>query len=219
MTQAIVIETPFRDAEEFIEGFRAQIADEYLVLPASIAVEQGEWIQFHVALADQSPIFEGIGRCVNVLDNGDEFAESQRYDLMLDSLQLEGDSQIIFDEIMRARSGDDGSVALSDDAMQLDDAGDLQLEGSPTSRKEDAEYLSRPPVEGSWRPQSIVEHTSTPPSSGLFNYAQGLPFPTQPPHPEPDTYYVVEPAPRPASENQAAAVPDAPDLGANIGDT
>jgi len=218
MTQAIVIETPFRDAQEFIEGFRSHIADEYLVLPASMAIEQGEWVQFHVALADQTPIFEGFGRCSNVVDNGDEVEESQRYYLMLDSLQLEGVSQDMFDEIMRARSADDDSAVLSDDAMQLDDASDLQLEGSPTSRRQEVEYLSRPPVAGSWRPQDDAQHVSTPPS-GLFNYAQGLPLPTKPPHPEPHTYYVVEPAPRPVSEGQAPGALEAPDLGANVSDT
>lgn len=196
MTQAIVIETSFRDADEFLEGFRTQVDEEHLVLPASVVVPEGEWVQFQIALVDQIPILEGFGRCAGILDNGDEAQQSQRYDLMLDSLQFDGASQVVFDELLQARSAmAEQDLGLDNDAVQpVDEFGpdvehivDPSLEGV---------YLSRPPVRGSWRPEAVQEHESHPPSSGLFTYAGGLPFPAHPPRPASGSYYVVEPAAR-----------------------
>ncbi len=200
MTQAIIVETSYRDAGEFIEGFQSQVDDEHLVLPASIMVPEGEWVEFHVALADQSPIFEGLGRCAGVLDNGDDVEESHRYELMLDSLQLKGVSQVLFDELLRARSLDSDDATQYAEALPEDAALDLET-GTTADVILEANYLSRPPVEGSWRPVAVADdYTSKPPSSGLFTYDEGLPLPARPPRPVPGTYYAVEPAPRPAIE-------------------
>lgn len=201
MSQKIIVETSYQDAGEFIDGFQNQVDDQHLVLPTSIVVAEDEWVEFHVALADQSAIFEGAGRCVAVLDNGDEREASQRFDLMLDSLELKGVSQVLYEELIRARSLAEEDATEYAEVLSQDASHDLDQTDDALGNMGEATYLSRPPVEGSWRPVAVEDdHVSKPPSSGLFTYEGGLPLPLRPPRPAAGTYYAVEPAPRPEAQ-------------------
>ncbi|QQR91543.1 MAG: hypothetical protein IPJ88_07430 [Myxococcales bacterium] len=216
MTQAIVINTGFSDSADFIEGFMAHVDEENVVLPSATAVEQGDWVQFHICLVDQSPIFEGMGRCIGAVDNGDDRPAEQRFDLVLDSLQFEGASQVIYEQIIDARQStslpSEEPVSLDDqeqdDFTALDDAIDVEVQ-SDAPPDSTGGYLSRPPMAGSWHPEEPVQTVSSPPPSGLFGYTEGLDFPPKPPRPEPGTYRDVFAAPAPqASEAQAQSTAD-----------
>ena len=101
---------------------------------------------------------------------------------------------------------------------QADEMDALQIEHAPEAYQR-PEYaipsiipkglLSRPALAVHWRPEP-PEPPQPSPSSGLFRYnGEGLPRPAQPPFPELDPAYYVQPAPRPGSEpEQAQSAPD-----------
>ena len=59
-----------------------------LVLPSQISVTEGEWARFEIYLEDQTPVFEGVGRCVQSVELDDD-GSGYRFQVVLDSLQLE----------------------------------------------------------------------------------------------------------------------------------
>lgn len=121
MTQSLIILTPFADMSELAENFASRVDESHLMLPYSEAVAEEEWVHFVVQLADESPVITGQGRCTGSNDNGEEYPPEYRFDVVLDSLQFEGMSEVMFERILVAResqaSGDPGTGEIDLDQM------------------------------------------------------------------------------------------------------
>ncbi len=100
MTQLVTVQTDFRDLEQMAQGLAGRVHPTHVILPAGESVDEGAWAQFEIALHDGSAGLAGLGRCVTVVDNGDERMPHQRFDVVFDSLQFEAHEQRIFDHIL-----------------------------------------------------------------------------------------------------------------------
>lgn len=109
MTHAISLPTPFTDISELAESFASRIDEERLMLPHHEAVAEGEWVQFAVTLADGSGALVGVGRCTGSYDNGEDRAAEHRFDIVMDSLDLDEMGQIYFERILQVRAAQMGA--------------------------------------------------------------------------------------------------------------
>ncbi len=100
MTQQVTVQTDFRDFEQMAQGLVGRVQTNYVILPTGDAVDEGEWAQFEISLFDGSQGLAGVGRCVTLVDNGDEREPHQRYDVVLDSLQFDAEEQRVFEHIL-----------------------------------------------------------------------------------------------------------------------
>lgn len=128
MTQLVTVQTDFMDLEQMAEGLAGRVHATHVILPAGDAVDEGEWAQFEIALHDGSAGLAGIGRCVTVVDNGDERAAHQRFDVVFDSLQFDTHEQQVFEHIL-ALHGTGG--------QQLEEVADVDAESLPPQTTED----------------------------------------------------------------------------------
>jgi hypothetical protein len=118
MSYAISVPTPFNDISELAESFASRVDEERLMLPNADHVPEGEWVQFAVVLADGTAAIAGTGRCTNCVDNGEDRAPEHRFDVVMDSLQLDEMAQIYFERILQVRAAqmgeepETGEVAL-----------------------------------------------------------------------------------------------------------
>jgi hypothetical protein len=103
MTIQLSLPTPFGDIAELTENFAQRVDDQRLMLPSGESLPEGEWCQFSVLLADGSAALAGVGRIAGAYDNGEEHPPEYRFDIVLDSLQLEGMHEVMFERLMVAR--------------------------------------------------------------------------------------------------------------------
>jgi hypothetical protein len=100
MTQVVTVHTDFTDLNQMAQGLVGRVNETHVILPGPDPVGVGDWVQFAVTLYDGTPGFAGVGRCVTVVDNGDERLSHQRYDVVIDSLQFDPRGQQIFEHIL-----------------------------------------------------------------------------------------------------------------------
>jgi len=129
MTQLVTVQTDFRDLEQMAEGLAGRVHATHVILPAGDAVDEGEWAQFEIALHDGSAGLAGIGRCVTVVDNGEERAAHQRFDVVFDSLQFDTHEQSVFEHIL-ALHGTGGQA--------LEEVAEFDAESLPPQGADDA---------------------------------------------------------------------------------
>jgi hypothetical protein len=116
----LTVPTAFPDIAQLSEGLADRVDEERIMLYGPDPVEDGVWVRFSVTLADQSVAIEGVGRAVASIDGGEERPDVARFDIVLDSLQLEGSSEVVYERILMVRSqafGDQpatGEVSLDD---------------------------------------------------------------------------------------------------------
>jgi hypothetical protein len=133
MTQPLTIPTPFNDVSELTDNFATRVDETQIMLPYSEPIEDGVWLSFTVLLADGSVALEGTGRSTGAHDNGEEYPPEYRYDVVLDSLQFAGMSEVMFERILQARQsqleGDPGTGEV--DVNQLAAAPEESVEDAP----------------------------------------------------------------------------------------
>jgi hypothetical protein len=110
MTFALHIATPFADFAELSENFAQRVDAERLMLPYAEPVTEGEWVSFTVTFADGSTALSGAGRCQGSYDNGAEHPPEYRYDVVVDSLQIEGAGEVMFERLVMARNSQAGDA-------------------------------------------------------------------------------------------------------------
>jgi hypothetical protein len=93
------------------QGLVGRVNETHVILPGPDQVDVGEWIQFAVTLYDGTPGFAGVGRCVTVVDNGEERLSHQRFDVVIDSLQFDPRGQQIFEHILMLNGADPAAAA------------------------------------------------------------------------------------------------------------
>ena len=104
MTHAIRVPTPFTDIGELAEDFASRVDEERLVLPHHEPIGEGEWVQFSVTFADGSGALVGVGRCTGCYDAGEDRAPEHRYDVVMDSLDLDEIGQVYLERILQVRA-------------------------------------------------------------------------------------------------------------------
>lgn len=104
MTRALEIATPFADFSELSENFAQRVDQERLMLPFAEPIGEGEWVTFTVLFADGSTALAGTGKCQGSYDNGEEHPPEYRYDVVVESLTLEGTAEVMFERLLMARS-------------------------------------------------------------------------------------------------------------------
>lgn len=100
MTQVVTVHTDFTDLNQMAQGLVGRVNDTHVILPGPDPVDVGEWVEFAVTLYDGTPGFAGVGRCVTVVDNGEERLAHQRFDVVIDSLQFDSRGQQVFEHIL-----------------------------------------------------------------------------------------------------------------------
>lgn len=125
MTHSISVPTPFIDIAELAESFAQRADEERLMLWAGEPAPEGEWVQFTVTFDDGSVALAGVGRCASVFDNGEDRAPEQRFDIVLDALELDEMGQVYFERILMVRAqqmgGEEpatGEVMIADEAVE-----------------------------------------------------------------------------------------------------
>jgi hypothetical protein len=105
MTQVVTVHTDFTDLNQMAQGLVGRVNDTHVILPGPDPVDVGDWVQFAVTLYDGTPGFAGVGRCVTVVDNGEERLSHQRFDVVIDSLQFDSRGQQVFEHILTLNGG------------------------------------------------------------------------------------------------------------------
>jgi hypothetical protein len=103
-TEVLTVPTAFGDLSELSEGLADRVDEERIILYGPTPYDEGELIGFAVLLVDGTPALEGVGRVAAAVDGGDERAPETRFDIVFDSLQLDGRSEVVYERIVLARS-------------------------------------------------------------------------------------------------------------------
>ncbi len=110
MTQSVTVQTDFRDLQQMAEGLVGRVHATHVILPAGDAVDEGEWAQWAIALYDGSSGLAGVGRCVTVVDNGEDREAHQRFDVVFDSLQFDDHEQRVFEHILSLHGSSEAGI-------------------------------------------------------------------------------------------------------------
>jgi hypothetical protein len=151
MTQVVTVHTDFTDLNQMAQGLVGRVNDTHVILPGPDPVDVGEWVEFAVTLYDGSPGFAGVGRCVTVVDNGEERLSHQRFDVVIDSLQFDSRGQQVFEHILTLNGGGGGyeaetaaeegvEEAAFDDVSEVHTQSKIEL---PTEALEEAVIAAR----------------------------------------------------------------------------
>jgi hypothetical protein len=126
MSDTLTVPTAFNDISQLAEGMADRVDEERLMLYGPEPVQDNSWVRFNVLLMDESVALEGIGRAVASIDGGDERPEVARFDIVLDNLQFEGTSEVVYERMLLMRSQafsegpGTGEVSL-DDVQQVEE--------------------------------------------------------------------------------------------------
>src|SRR5262245_17035988 len=98
----LTVRTSYSDISDLAEAYAQRVDDARIMLPAAQPFGDGQWIRFLVTLADGTSALEGSGRVQQTLDNGEAFPAEERYDIVLEQLQLEARAEVVFERIVLA---------------------------------------------------------------------------------------------------------------------
>ncbi len=121
MSQVLTVPTHFNDLGELSEGFLDRIEQDTLILYGPVAYEDGSEIEFVVLLADGSPALEGTGRVRAAVDGGADRVPETRYDVVVEALQLDGRSEVVFERLVLARQSVSDHPPAEGDAPPTDE--------------------------------------------------------------------------------------------------
>ena len=127
MSQVLTVPTHFNDIGELSEGFLDRVEQDTLILYGPVAYEDGSEIEFSVLLADGTVALDGVGRVRAAVDGGDARVPETRYDVVVEALQLDGRSEVVFERLVIARQSisdappvDDESAAHADEESAVE---------------------------------------------------------------------------------------------------
>jgi hypothetical protein len=102
MSDVLTVPTHFADISELASGLADRVDEGKVILYGPDAYEEGAVIGFAILLADGTAAFEGQGRVVASIDGGEDRAPETRYDVVLDSLELDGRAEVVYERILLA---------------------------------------------------------------------------------------------------------------------
>jgi hypothetical protein len=133
-TEVLTVPTAFGDLSELSEGLADRVDEERIILYGPTPYDEGELIGFSVLLVDGTPALEGVGRVAAAVDGGDERAPETRFDIVFDSLQLDGRSEVVYERIVLARSSLYGTdPATGEVSIEELEAQSRELEAPPSA--------------------------------------------------------------------------------------
>ena len=103
MTELLTVPTHFGDLSELSSGLADRVDEERIILYGPTSYDEGAYVSFEVLLLDGTPALEGIGRVAAAVDGGEARAPETRFDIVFDTLQLEGRSEVVYERIVLAR--------------------------------------------------------------------------------------------------------------------
>ena len=152
MTDVLTIRTHFDDLSELSEGLADRVDEDQLILYGPTMYDEGSTVGFAVLLADGSSALQGSGRVTAAVDGGEEREPETRYDIVFDSLQLDGTSEVVYERIVLARQSmlgfepSTGEVDVSGlDAASAD--ANPYSDADPSSGASHGHWASEPPAE------------------------------------------------------------------------
>jgi len=134
MSQVLTVPTHFNDIGELSEGFLDRVEQDTLILYGPVAYDEGSEIEFALLLADGTTALEGVGRVRAAVDGGGDRVPETRYDVVVEALELDGRSEVVFERLVIARQAVSDPPPVGDDEV---------LSLAP----EDAEPVTVPPDE------------------------------------------------------------------------
>ncbi len=142
MTQVVTVHTEFTDLNQMAQGLVGRVNETHVILPDPNGVPVGDWVQFAVTLYDGTPGFAGVGRCVTVVDNGEDRLSHQRFDVVIDSLQFDSRGQQIFEHILMLNGTEEVAEDVSDGYSEPE----IHETGSFVDVSEDFSRTNPPPA-------------------------------------------------------------------------
>src|SRR5687768_15574449 len=142
----LTVRTTYSDISDLAEAYAQRVDDQRIMLPASQPYGDGEWVQFSVLFADGTSALQGGGRVQQTLDNGVAFPANERYDIVLEQLQLEARAEVVFERIVMVAQGASrgdpptGEIAL-DQVGAIEDAASGFGEDEATSAGEPSDEV------------------------------------------------------------------------------
>jgi hypothetical protein len=134
MSQVLTVPTHFKDLGELSEGFLDRVEQDTLILYGPVAYEDSSEIEFTVLLADGSPALEGTGRVRAAVDGGTDRVPETRYDVVVEALQFDGRSEVVFERLVLARQ----AVSDCPPAEKGDAAPTHDMDAAPAPGHEEA---------------------------------------------------------------------------------
>lgn len=116
MSQVLTVPTHFSDIGELSEGFLDRVEHDTLILYGPVPYEDGSDIDFVVLLADGTTALEGSGRVRAAVDGGAERVPETRYDVVLEALEFDGRSEVVFESLVMTRQAVSDHPAAANDA-------------------------------------------------------------------------------------------------------
>ncbi len=108
MSEVLTVQTNFGDLRELSAGLVGRIEPKRLILYGSAPFEEGEEVGFAILFADNSPALEGSARVTATVDGGEDREPGSRYDIVLDSLELDVINDAKLESIVIAMNPEDG---------------------------------------------------------------------------------------------------------------
>jgi nicotinate-nucleotide--dimethylbenzimidazole phosphoribosyltransferase len=143
MSNVLTVPTHFEDISQLAEGLVERVDENKVILYGPEPFEDGAVIQFAVLLADGSPAFEGQGRVLTSIDGGEERDPATRYDVVIDSLELDGRAEVVLERILLA--GGEGSLA-GEETGEVAVPEELAAEAAPVEEAAVEEPVAEEPV-------------------------------------------------------------------------
>jgi hypothetical protein len=128
MSQVLTVPTHFNDIGELSEGFLDRVEQDTLILYGPVAYEESSQIEFAVLLADGTAALEGVGRVRAAVDGGEDRVPETRYDVVVEALQLDGRSEVVFERLVIARQAVSDAPPAEDGAPVTNDDMDVVME-------------------------------------------------------------------------------------------
>lgn len=226
MTDVLTVRTPYAELVEFARAFAPRVDEQRIMLFSPTPLPDGAWVRFTIMLRDGSTAFEGVGRCVASLDNGPEEPPAERWDIVLESLQLEGRDEVMFERILVAREsaerGDPPTGEMSIPAVDKLESATLASTGNWSDEGDETEVApgtddlvdigdierlpsEMPPAQAMPRPSSVAPTAGSRPAPPMPMRQGPAPTPATPPRaPVATAPSPVAPVARPAGVAPAA---------------
>ena len=132
MSQVLTVPTHFNDLGDLSEGFLDRVEQDTLILYGPVAYEDGSEIEFAVLLADGSPALEGTGRVRAAVDGGADRVPETRYDVVVEALQMDGRSEVVFERLVLARQAVSEHPSAEDAEPPTGDVDVVRADDEPT---------------------------------------------------------------------------------------
>jgi hypothetical protein len=125
------VATTFADVASLAQGYMNRADGEQLLLPLPSACKQGSGVRFVVYLGDGTPAFAGAGLCSQVSDQGDTVPPEERYETLINSLQLDERSRPVYEYIVAVRNAAYAQGAQAEEAPETEGVADAEVEALP----------------------------------------------------------------------------------------